>query len=105
MRKVGLFEAKQKLSELVERPSRGERIGITKRGKLAAMVVPAEQDKADLARLFAGLERIRKKVKPHSGITTKDLIAEGCRCIRSCWMHRWPCRGLWTARFTRMRRR
>jgi len=29
MRKVGLFEAKQKLSELVERASRGERIGIS----------------------------------------------------------------------------
>jgi len=27
MRRVGLFEAKQKLSELVERASRGERIG------------------------------------------------------------------------------
>jgi len=79
MRKVGLFEAKQKLSELVERASRGERIGITKRGKLAAMVVPAEQEKTDLAELFAGIERIRKKVKPHPGITTKDLIEEGRR--------------------------
>ena len=29
MRTVGLFEAKQKLSELVERAGRGERIGIT----------------------------------------------------------------------------
>ena len=33
MRKVGLFEAKQKLSELVERAAAGERIGITRRGK------------------------------------------------------------------------
>ncbi len=29
MRTVGLFEAKQKLSELVERAGQGERIGIT----------------------------------------------------------------------------
>ena len=39
MRTVGLFEAKQKLSELVERASAGERIGITRRGKLAAVIV------------------------------------------------------------------
>jgi prevent-host-death family protein len=36
---VGLFEAKQKLSELVERAAAGERIGITRRGKLAAIIV------------------------------------------------------------------
>jgi len=77
MRKVGLFEAKQKLSELVERASRGERIGITKRGKLAAMVVPAEQETVDLKELFAGMDRIRKNAKPLRGVTVKDLITEG----------------------------
>jgi prevent-host-death family protein len=46
MRKVGLFEAKQKLSEVVERASRGERIGITRRGKLVAQVGPAREYKA-----------------------------------------------------------
>jgi prevent-host-death family protein len=77
MRKVGLFEAKQKLSELVERASRGERIGITKRGKLAAMVVPAEQETVDLKELFAAMDRIRKNAKPLRGVTVKDLITEG----------------------------
>jgi prevent-host-death family protein len=41
MRTVGLFEAKQKLSELVDHASGGKRIGITRRGKLAAVIVPA----------------------------------------------------------------
>ena len=77
MRKVGLFEAKQKLSELVDRASRGERIGITKRGKLAAMVVPAEQETVDLKELFAGMDRIRKNAKPLRVVTVKDLITEG----------------------------
>ena len=45
MRTVGLFEAKQKLSELVERAGEGERIGITRRGKLAALIVPAHTEK------------------------------------------------------------
>ena len=77
MRKVGLFEAKQKLSELVERASRGERIGITKRGKLAAMVVPAEAEQRDLAEVFAGMDRIRKRAKLPRGVTIKSLIQEG----------------------------
>jgi len=41
MRTVGLFEAKQKPSELVERAREGEKIGITRRGELAAILVPA----------------------------------------------------------------
>jgi len=80
MRKVGLFEAKQKLSELVERASRGERIGITRRGKLVAQVGPATEDEAaELKEIFAGFERIRKKAKPLGGVTIKELIEEGRR--------------------------
>jgi prevent-host-death family protein len=45
MRKAGEFEAKQKLSELVRRAGRGETIGITTRGKLTAMIVPAQQSR------------------------------------------------------------
>ncbi|HUI51958.1 MAG TPA: type II toxin-antitoxin system prevent-host-death family antitoxin [Terriglobales bacterium] len=76
MRKVGLFEAKQKLSELVERAGRGERIGITKRGKLTAVIGPAEE-KVDLEKVFAEMDKIRKRAKPLRGVTIKDLIEEG----------------------------
>jgi len=77
MHTVGLFEAKQKLSELVERAAEGERIGITRRGKLTAMLVPARSD-VSLKEAFAGIERIRRRAKPLSkGITIKDLIEEG----------------------------
>ena len=79
MKNVGLFEAKQKLSELVDRASQGERIGITKRGKLAAVISPAD-DPADLKAIFADIERIRKRAKPlPKGMTVKDLIEEGRR--------------------------
>lgn len=78
MRTVGLFEAKQKLSELVERAGRGERIGITKRGKLTAVMGPAKSD-TDIEEIFASIEKIRRKAKPHPGISTKDLIEEGRR--------------------------
>jgi prevent-host-death family protein len=79
MRTVGLFEAKQKLSELVERASEGEQIGITRRGKLAAIIIPVRPQKS-LAEVFADIEEIRKRAKPlPKGITIKDLIEEGRR--------------------------
>ena len=79
MKNIGLFEAKQKLSELVERASGGERIGITRRGKLAAFLVPARSD-VDLKEVFAKIEEIRKSAKPlPKGMTVKDLIEEGRR--------------------------
>jgi len=79
MANIGLFEAKQKLSELVDRASTGERIGITRRGKLAALLVPAQSD-IDLKTVFARIEQIRKSAKPlPKGLTVKDLIEEGRR--------------------------
>jgi prevent-host-death family protein len=79
MRKVGLFEAKQKLSELVERAARGERIGITRRGKLVASIGPAQSEKADLHKIFDEFEKIRKRAKKIPGVTAKSLIEEGRR--------------------------
>jgi prevent-host-death family protein len=79
MKTIGLFEAKQKLSELVERAAEGEQIGITRRGKLAAMIVPARQN-VDLKEVFADIERIRRRARPlPKGMTIKDLIEEGRR--------------------------
>ena len=78
MRKVGLFEAKQRLSELVERAEEGERIGITRRGKLAAVLVPAVA-KDNLKQVFENVEKIRKKAKLPPGVSVDDLIEEGRR--------------------------
>jgi len=79
MRTIGLFEAKQKLSELVERASEGERIGITRRGKLAAVITPAH-DNTGMKEAFAQIDRIRRTLKPlPKGTTVKDLIEEGRR--------------------------
>lgn len=76
MRKVGLFEAKQKLSDLVERARHGERIGITKRGKLTAVIGPA-QEGVDLNKVFAKLDEIRKRSKKPKNVSVKELIEEG----------------------------
>ena len=79
MHKVGLRELRQKFSELVRRAGRGERIGITKRGRLIAEIGPRSQEQVNLKQAFARMDKIRKKVRPHPGVTTKDLIEEGRR--------------------------
>ena len=76
MKTIGLFEAKQKLSELVERASGGEQIGITKRGKLAAVISPARREMT-LEEVFADIEDIRKHVDRSKKFTIKELIEEG----------------------------
>jgi len=76
LRKVGLFEAKQKLSELVNRAKSGERIGITQRGKLAAVIGPAPSE-VSLKEVFDNIDRIRKRVRKVKGLTVRSLIEEG----------------------------
>ena len=76
MKTVGLFEAKQKLSELVERASEGEQIGITRRGKLAAMIVPVRPQRT-VEEIFESIDEIRKHVDRSKKFTIKELIEEG----------------------------
>ncbi len=76
MRKIGLFEAKNKLSELVDRAARGEEIGITRRGKLAAVIVPA-RPKVSLREIFDDIEGIRERAKLPPGVSVSELIEEG----------------------------
>lgn len=77
MRSVGLFEAKQKLSELVDRASHGERIGITKRGRLTAVIVPAIE-RPNLKAVFEEIEQIRKQItRSKRKFNAKELIEEG----------------------------
>ena len=76
MQKIGLFQAKNRLSELVERAAQGEKIGITRRGKLAALIVPA-CPKLSLKEIFDDIEGVRKRAKLPAGVTVTDLIEEG----------------------------
>ena len=76
MKNVGLFEAKQKLSELVERAEEGERIGITRRGKLAAVLVPAAAA-GNVEQVFEKIDEIRKRARRRKGVSTRILISEG----------------------------
>ena len=78
MYEIGAFEAKNKLSALLERVQRGEEILITRRGKPVAKLVPAVSAPNRIAALEAAdriLERSRSATL--GGLTIKELIAEG----------------------------
>jgi prevent-host-death family protein len=76
MRTVGLFEAKQRLSELVDLAQEGERIGITQRGKLAAILTSAPPE-SSLKDVFEDIEGIRKLTKLPRGVNIKNLVEDG----------------------------
>ena len=60
MDEIGLFEAKNKLSELVDRAERGEEIVITRRGKAVAKLAPAGEPSRE-QRSRRAAQRIRKR--------------------------------------------
>jgi prevent-host-death family protein len=76
METMGLREARSRFSELVKRASCGQTIGITRRGKLAAMIVPAAPQET-LEEIFRDIEQIRKRARLPKGVSVKDLIEEG----------------------------
>ena len=81
---VGSFEAKTKLSELLDKDESGETIIITRRGKAVAKLVPAVIDETERARRRALIDEIKRKrvgwdrgAKP--GSTIPELIKAGRR--------------------------
>jgi len=97
MTTVGIFEAKNRLSELVERAARGEEIVITRRGEHVARLMPPRVPDA-LGQAHALASRIRhsrsgqvqRRVDgevqvgvpgqlPGNGTSIREMIEEGRR--------------------------
>jgi len=78
---VGIFESKNRLSELVERAARWEEIVITRRGEQAARLMPPRTPDA-LGQALALASRIRRSRagQPSGyGRLMRDIIKEGRR--------------------------
>lgn len=75
MTTVGLFEAKQHLSELVERARRGETIALTKRGVVVARLVASESAESR-DEIVETIRAIRRGVRLGS-LSLKKLINAG----------------------------
>ena len=77
MRTIGAFEAKNRLSELLDAADHGEEIVITKHGRPVAKLVPAEPiDRAKVREAAAWLKRTRKE-RSLDGLSITDMIREG----------------------------
>lgn len=73
MLEVGTYEAKTRLSQLLERVAAGETVTITNRGKAVARLVPVEEDRhAELRELVEQMLAERDK-RPRA--TVEELIS------------------------------
>ena len=80
MNDIALFEAKNRLSELIHRVEAGEEIAITRRGKVVARLVPPAPEEATQRALdaVAGLRACRRGVSL-GRLSSRDLVREGRR--------------------------
>ena len=77
MKTIGAFEAKNRLSELLDAVENGEEIMITKHGRPVAKLVPVEKfDRARAREAAEWLIRTRKQ-RSLGGLSIVDMIKEG----------------------------
>lgn len=79
MEKVQLFEAKARLSELVDRAEAGRETVITRRGREVARLVPAKRSRASSTNAAAidDIIRFSKGLKVKGRVNLRELIEEG----------------------------
>ncbi len=75
---LGTFEAKNKLSSLVDLASKGSRIWITKRGRRVALLSSGVEEAAKSGHdPVAVFRTIRSRTKSFKGLNLKALVEEG----------------------------
>tara|TARA_R110002020_G_scaffold25240_7_gene82302 strand:+ start:3861 stop:4109 length:249 start_codon:yes stop_codon:yes gene_type:complete len=81
MDEVGILEARNTLSALIERVERGEEVTITRHGKPVAKLVSTETDDERKARARAAIEWIRANRTGNAleGASIREMIEEGRR--------------------------
>lgn len=79
MDKVGVYEAKTRFCELVERAESGRSTVITKRGRVVAKIVPARVPQWDRAAVLEEAEAFRRSVRIKGKVNIRSLIEEGRR--------------------------
>jgi prevent-host-death family protein len=77
MDRIGIYDAKVKLSQLIERVEAGGEVVITKRGKpVARLVPPAAPRKRASARAAKRIRALCERLDIR-GVTVRELIEEG----------------------------
>ena len=75
MESINLADAKARLSEIVDRAEAGESIDITRRGKLAARIVPPGAEAPRKPLDFEALRALRASL-PYQEQSAADLIRQ-----------------------------
>jgi len=75
---VGAYEAKSKLSELLDMVERGRTVTITRHARSVAKLVPAGEPAADPT-VFARIRAMRERLTLGNGESAKELINAGRR--------------------------
>ena len=78
-RKIGAFEAKTKLSELLRETEQGASFTIYRRGKeVARLIPPARMEReVDFMELLSSFREIRERIREK--VNVRELIEEGRR--------------------------
>jgi len=76
---VSVYDAKARLSELVDRAESGQATTITKRGRVVAKIVPARAPRWDRAAVLDEAESFRKRVAIKGKVDIRTLIERGRR--------------------------
>lgn len=80
MTEIALFEAKNRLSELIDRLQAGEVFTITRRGKpVARLALPDADDSTARAQLAIAQLRASREGVSLGGLSSRALIADGRR--------------------------
>lgn len=75
---VGVFEAKARLSELLQEVKSGKEVVITSHGRPVARLVPAEVDeKPDRAKAVRRIRALSKQLNIRTRMSLRSLIDEG----------------------------
>jgi prevent-host-death family protein len=81
MEKIQLFEAKARLSELIDRAEAGREFIITRRGRAVARIVPARQGgrrrEVDRDAIVDEIEAFAKTIKVKGRFNLRKLIEDG----------------------------
>ena len=79
MDRVGVFEAKARLSELIARAERGQETTITRSGKIVARLVPAAkaQRKNPNTAVIDRITAFSRTLKVKGRVSIRDLIEDG----------------------------
>ncbi len=75
---VGIYEAKSKLSQLVEKALSGEEVILTRRGRPVARIVRmTPSGKRERTSLLREIRSLSRRVKIPRRISIREVIAEG----------------------------